>query len=121
MRIIFDVSGTVLGIIDLSLRPGIQKTIEGLRESGMEVSFWTSGPVDYYRSLLEQSGFSGKVYKKKEPLPFIPDICVDDDPDEWFAGMTYRVLPHLGSDMPGDVILVAELLNGHGGQSFYWD
>lgn len=117
----FDVSGTVLGIIDLSLRPGIQKTIEGLRESGMEVNFWTSGPVDYYSSLLERSGLKGKVYKKMEPLPFTPDICVDDDPDDWFAGRTYRVMPHLGTEMPGEVILVAELLHGQCEENFYWD
>lgn len=124
MRIMFDVSGTVLGIIDLSLRPGIKNTIEGLRQSGMEVGFWTSGPVDYYASLLARSGLAGAVYKKREPLPFVPDICVDDDPDDWFAEKTYKVSAHLGSDMPGEVILVAELLQGQGGQgrqSFYWD
>lgn len=121
MRIMFDVSGTVLGIIDLSLRPGIKKTIDGLRQNGMEVNFWTSGPVDYYSSLLAYSGLAGVVYKKMEPLPFTPDICVDDDPDDWFAAKTYKVTPHLGSDMPGDVILAAELLQGLGGQNFYWD
>lgn len=121
MRIMFDVSGTVLGIIDLSLRPGIKMTIDGLRQNGMEVDFWTSGPVDYYSSLLARSGLSGVVYKKREPLPFTPDICVDDDPDDWFAAKTYRVAPHLGADMPGDVILVAEVLQGQCGENFYWD
>jgi len=121
MRIIFDIMGTVLGSLDESLRPGIAETIEALRESGNQVDFWTSGRADNYRAFLKISGIEGDVYSKQEPLPFVPDICVDDDPQQWMPGTAYKVSNHLCKEEPGERILVAELLGLRDGKKFFWD
>ena len=121
MRIIFDLMGTVFGALDSSLRPGIAETIKTLRESGNRVDFWTSGRVDNYRALLKNSGIEGDVYSKQEPLPFVPDICVDDDPQPWMPGAAYKVDNHVCEEEPGERILVSELLCCQDGSRFYWD
>ena len=121
MRIIFNLMGTVFGSLDESLRPGIADTIKVLRESGNKVDFWTSGRVDSYRAFLKNYGLSGDVYSKQEPLPFVPDICVDDDPQEWMPGIPFKVGNHICAEEPGERILVAEILGYRGGTKFYWD
>ncbi len=121
MRIIFDLMGTVLGSLDHSPRPGIEQTISALREAGARVEFWTSGRVEDYRALLTHAGISGDVYSKMHPLPFAPDLCVDDEPQSWMPGQTYKVDPHISKEMAGGCILAAELLAPRSGKSFYWD
>lgn len=118
MRIMFDLMGTVFGALDMSLRPGIKDTINALRESGMRVDFWTSGPVENYRFLLKQEGLAGDVYSKNAPLPFDPDICVDDDPQSWMPGKVLKVKTHIDRDASGGLILVAELLHIDEKESF---
>lgn len=118
--IFFDLSGTVFGSFDLSLRPGIRETIGSLRAAGCRVEFWTSGNREQYESLLKNAGIDGSVYPKKTALPFEPDLCVDDEPEGWMPGYRYKVDIHLAEDMPGSPILVAELLC-HSGRNFYWD
>ncbi|HAO92637.1 MAG: hypothetical protein A2X99_04160 [Deltaproteobacteria bacterium GWB2_55_19] len=118
MHIIFDLNGTVFGALDMALRPGIKETISSLRASGIDVSFWTSGPVDYYREVLRQTGIDGEVYRKGA-IPFRPDVCVDDEPEGWMPGRVYKVPMHTSGMMPADPILVAELISS--GRSFYWD
>ena len=120
VRIIFDLSGTIFGAFDLSLRPGIRDTIEALRSAGYRVEFWTSGSKEQYECLLKAAGIDGTVYPKRTALPFMPDVCVDDEPEEWMPGNRYKVDIHLAQDMPGAPILVAELL-GSAGRNFYWD
>ncbi|MBI5493208.1 MAG: hypothetical protein HY893_09780 [Deltaproteobacteria bacterium] len=122
MHIVFDVMGTVLGAIDMSLRPGIKETIKGLLEAGNRVDFWTSGPVDYYTAMLRENGIPGMVHKKEMGSPLKPDICVDDEPQDWFPGLVYRVKPHICGDLPGENILVAELICcKESNSSFFWD
>lgn len=121
MRIMFDILGTVLGAMDESPRPGIKETIEALRESGASVSFWTSGRPENYCALLKNAGIEGEVFSKGKALPFTPDLCVDDEPQGWMPGSVYRVDAHIAVDMPGQRILVAELLCVNEKGSFYWD
>lgn len=116
----FDLSGTVFGAFDLSLRPGIRETIDSLRAAGYRVAFWTSGNREQYLDLLKVAGIDGSVFSKRAGLPFTPDVCVDDEPEEWMPGNRYKVDMHLAEDMPGAPILVAELL-GAAGRNFYWD
>ncbi len=118
MHIIFDLMGTVLGALDMTLRPGIKETISNLRASGIEVSFWTSGPVDYYKDVLRRTGIDGEIYRKGA-IPFKPDVCVDDEPEGWMPGRVYRVSMHASDTMPAEPILVAELISS--GSNFYWD
>lgn len=120
MRIFFDLMGTVFGVADMSLRPGIRETIEALRENGCQVSFWTSGPVDRYKDYLKTKGLSGEVYSKGGSLPYPPDICVDDSPEEWMPGRVFTVKPHISHAEPGAFILVAELMNSSE-RDFFWD
>lgn len=121
MRIMFDLMGTVFGAIDMSLRPGIRETIKALRENGYQVDFWTSGPVDQYRALLKMEGITGEVYRKGSLLPYAPDICVDDSPEEWMPGKVFAVKPHISDILPGGFILVAELMNMEEKRNFFWD
>lgn len=118
--IFFDLSGTVFGSFDLSLRPGIKETIGSLRAAGYRVEFWTSGNKEQYESLLKVAGIDGTVHPKMTTLPLKPDLCVDDEPEGWMPGCRYKVDIHLAEDMPGSPILVAELLC-HAGRNFYWD
>lgn len=120
MIIVFDLSGTVFGAVDKSLRPGIKETINGLRSSGIQVHFWTNGPVDYYAGLLRDAGIAGDVYKKGE-LHFKPDICVDDEPLTRMPYKVYRVSMHISNEMQGEKILVAELVFSGDLANFYWD
>lgn len=117
----FDLMGTVFGAIDMSLRPGIKETIRALRENGCQVGFWTSGPVEHYRAMLNMSGITGEVYRKGVQLPFVPDICVDDSPEEWMPGRHFAVKPHISDLMPGVSILVAELMGLKEKRNFFWD
>lgn len=121
MHIIFDLSGTVFGAFDLSLRPGIRDTIESLRAAGYRVEFWTNGRKEQYQDLLKVAGIDGSVFPKRTELPFTPDVCVDDEPEEWMPGNRYKVDIHLAQDMPGSPILVAELLGVAAERNFYWD
>lgn len=122
MHIIFDLSGTVFGAFDLSLRPGIRETIESLRAAGYRVEFWTNGSKEQYEDLLKVAGIQGTVFPKRTALPFMPDVCVDDEPEDWMPGSRYKVDIHLAHDMPGSPILVAELLGATAvGRNFYWD
>lgn len=121
MRILFDLMGTVFGALDTSLRPGITETIGALRDSGNLVDFWTSGNIENYRAHLKNSGIEGEVYSKNKPLPFTPDICVDDDPQPWMPGLVYKVSNHVCEDDPGERILVAEILCYRDTKSFFWD
>ncbi len=120
MRIIFDLMGTVFGAVDMSLRPGIKETIEALRENGFHVAFWTGGPLDQYRDHLKTNGIIGEVYRKEGPLPYSPDICVDDNPEDWMPGRVFTVKTHISDAMPGGFILVAELMNTSD-RDFFWD
>ncbi|MBI5642255.1 MAG: HAD family hydrolase [Deltaproteobacteria bacterium] len=120
MHIMFDLAGTVLGALDMSLRPGIKETISALRERGVKVNFWTNGPVDYYKHILKEVGLDGDIYSKAKELPFKPDICVDDEPNERMPGRIYKVKMHASDVMPGERILTAELLCLDG-QQFFWD
>jgi len=117
----FDLMGTVFGSLDESLRPGITDTIKALRDSGNSVDFWTSGRVDNYTEHLRRAGLEGELYSKLEPLPFVPDICVDDDPQSWMPGDVYKVSNHICKDEPGEPILVAEILGRGNENRFYWD
>lgn len=121
MLIMFDLMGTVIGSIDLSPRPGIKETIKALRESGNDVRFWTSGPVDYYRSVLENLGIPGEVFPKNATVPFKPDLCIDDEPQDWMPGRVYRVNMHVSDCTPGEHILAAELIGPGHGDLFFWD
>lgn len=121
MRIIFDLMGTVFGALDMSLRPGIKETIEALRENGCHVAFWTGGPVDQYTDRLKVNGISGEVYRKGAEVTYSPDICVDDNPEDWMPGRVFTVKPHLSDDDPGGFILVAELMNIGEKKDFFWD
>lgn len=120
VHILFDLSGTVFGVFDLSLRPGIRETIEALRASGCLVDFWTSGRREHYEDLLKVAGIRGQVYSKKPAMPVLPAVCVDDEPEDWMPGYRYKVDIHLAEDIPGSPILVAELLCA-AGRNFYWD
>lgn len=121
MRIIFDMMGTVFGSMDQSLRPGIKETIEALRENGCQVDFWTSGPAEQYSAMLKMEGIPGEVYRKSPRLPFKPDVCVDDSPEEWMPGKIFKVTQHVSDAMPGSLILVAELMYPSEKKNFYWD
>lgn len=110
MHIVFDLSGTVLGAMDKSLRPGIKDTIFELRDRGWRVEFWTSGRTDDYAAILEANGIAGPVHTKRRFEGFNPDICVDDEPQEWMPGVAFKVDIHLDSDLPGKVIEAAELI-----------
>lgn len=121
MHVVFDLSGTVFGIVDMSLRPGIKETIGMLRASGVRVDFWTSGPLDYYSKMLEYAGISGNVFSKRDKLPFSPDVCVDDDPEGELPGKVYKVKPHLAEGFGSERILVAELLHSGENANFFWD
>ncbi|MBI5343857.1 MAG: hypothetical protein HZB21_06895 [Deltaproteobacteria bacterium] len=104
MRILFDLSGTVFGVMDMSLRPGIKDTIEALRAKGCDVDFWTNGPRQIYAAFLERAGIKGVVFQKGADLPFKPDICIDDEPQEWMPGMVLNVSMYLSEGMQCDVI-----------------
>ncbi|MBI2411811.1 MAG: hypothetical protein HYV24_01190 [Deltaproteobacteria bacterium] len=80
------------------------------------ISFST--PVDYYREVLRQTGIDGQIYKKGA-IPFEPDVCVDDAPEDWMPGRIYKVNMHASDTMPAEPILVAELISS--GNNFYWD
>lgn len=120
VHILFDLSGTVFGVFDLSLRPGIRETIDSLRAAGYMVDFWTSGRREHYEDLLKGAGITGSIFSKNPALPIKPAICVDDEPEEWMPGHRYKVDIHLAQDMPGSPILVAELMCVTG-SNFYWD
>lgn len=120
MHILFDLSGTVFGVYDLSLRPGIRETIDSLRAAGYKVDFWTSGRKENYQDLLKAAGISGDIFPKNPALPVAPAVCVDDEPEDWMPGHRYKVDIHLAQDMPGSPILVAELMCATG-KSFFWD
>lgn len=111
MRIIFDIGGTVIGLADMSLRPGIKETIDVLRLSGNAVDFWTGGPIVEYSFLLSKFGVAGTVYSKNNRLPFVPDICVDDDPSERLPGKVVLVQPYFGTDMPHEEIKASALIS----------
>ena len=64
--IFFDLSGTVFGSFDLSLRPGIRETIGSLRDAGYRVEFWTSGNREQYESLLKNAGIDGMVFPEED-------------------------------------------------------
>lgn len=121
MLIMFDLLGTVFGAFDHSLRPGIRETIDSLRESGYQVDFWTSGRVEHYKQLLRQAGIKGEIYKKSAELPRKPDVCIDDEPQDWMPGHLYKVEMHLSQDAPGPEILVAEVLFVNEEANFFWD
>lgn len=121
MRILFDLTGTIFGAIDASLRPGIKETIECLRACGADVRFWTGGQRDYYSALLRKNGIEGDVLSKHKPLPFVPDLCVDDEDLPLSAFKVYKVAPHIAEDLPGSPILVAEILFSGETDRFFWD
>lgn len=121
MNIIFDLSGTVFGSSDRSLRPGMKEAIQALRESGNTVEFWTSDPSESFDELLRSEGIEGRVFSKWEPLPFVPDICVDDEPHGWMPGHHYKVPKHVSKQYPGSSILVAELIYISEKMNFFWD
>ena len=100
MNILFDLSGTVFGCMDRSLRPGIVETIKALRERGFEVDFWTNGPIELYEELINATGLEGHVYSKLKELPFKPDICVDDDPEDWMPGRVVKVSTYVSGHLP---------------------
>jgi hydroxymethylpyrimidine pyrophosphatase-like HAD family hydrolase len=104
MKIVFDLQGTITGIIDDSLRPKIVDTINALRSDGHEVYFWT-GSRRYYAG-----GIEGQIFSKFEALPFNPDIYVDDS-EEIVKGRTLIVNPHISAIVPGSHIDVKEILN----------
>jgi len=100
MNILFDIGGTVLGIIDNSLRPGVKELIEDLRGKGHLVAFWTVGSprqIEEYRRVLRENGIEGEIYNKLRPLPFKPDLCIDDS-DSQGPARTIIVDPYLGKD-----------------------
>jgi hypothetical protein len=111
MRILFDVSGTVLGMADMTPRPGIRETIETLRNFGNAVDFWTGGPTSEYSFILSQLGIDGTVYSKNNPLPFVPDICVDDDPIEFLPCKVVVVPKYIGGSSPHMEIKASALLS----------
>ena len=111
MKIVFDLGGTVFGLIDMSLRPGIKETIKNLRDNGNIVHFWTYGRKEDYAALLRDTGIIGDVYPKDRPLPFKPDVCVDDEPQMWMPARVVRVAPHVAEDLPGGYITVEEILS----------
>lgn len=112
MHVMFDLLGTVIGAMDYSLRPGIRETIGVLRKRGCIIGFWTSGRTDDYSAILRNLGIEGEVHKKGTALPFVPDLCVDDEPEEWMPGRVVRVDTHAADMMPGGAIDVSELLEG---------
>ena len=99
MHIMFDVKGTVLGLMDNSLRPGIKDLIVELRRQGHEVSFWTGGitKMKEYREVLSKNGIPGEIYSKNLALPFNVDLFVDDD-EEVVPGKTLMVKSHVCKD-----------------------
>jgi hypothetical protein len=104
MQIIFDLSGTVFGALDYTLRPGMRETIAELRYGGNTVDFWTSGPTDHYRELLRQHNVTGNVYTKSTPLHFTPDVCVDDSPEGWMPGRVVKVETYVAEEVPVEAI-----------------
>jgi len=112
MRIIFDLMGTIFGAVDMSLRPGIKETIEGLRSRGCLVDFWTSGPMGEYKFLLRRHGIEGAVYSKLEKLPFTPDLCVDDLPDGYMPFKILKVSTHISEEEPGKTIDPVAVFSG---------
>lgn len=100
MNILFDIGGTVLGLVDNSLRPGVKELLENLRGKGHRVDFWTGGSgrqVMEYRRVFRENGVEGKIYSKLQPLPFTPDLCIDDSDSEESV-RTIIVKPYLGED-----------------------
>ena len=112
MHVMFDLAGTVFGLLDMSLRPGIRETLAELRCAGIKVDFWTSGSVENYSALLGNSGIEGEVYSKHCRLPFTPDVCVDDDPCGATQGRVVKVRPHIAIDYPCDRIDALMLIRG---------
>lgn len=121
MHIIFDLMGTVFGLVDMSLRPGIKETVTALRESGITVDFWTGGNAEDFSKVLESRGIKGNVYSKWKPLPFAPDLYVDDEDLDHLGGKVFKVKEHVSYEMPGENILVAELLYFNDRKNFFWD
>jgi len=105
--VIFDLSGTIFGAIDGSLRPGVKNLVDGLRAAGHTVYFWTAGEVFYYMELLHKAGLDGSVFSKREKLPFSPDVYIDDDPSPSFIHKTIIVEPYYRA---GDSSIPQELL-----------
>lgn len=110
MKILFDLGGTVFGLIDMSLRPGIKETIEDLRGAGNTVDFWTFGRKEHYAALLDKTGISGAVYHKDTPLPYSPDVCVDDEPGRWMPARVVKVEAHVAEDLPAEDISAEMIL-----------
>lgn len=99
VRILFDLCGTVFGLKDDSLRPGIKKLISDLDIAGHNVCFWTGGNVNGYRLLLKDAEIVGhEVFDKGAPLPFVPDLYVDDCvfPSEALKKLIIKVPPYIG-------------------------
>lgn len=89
--IIFDIAGTVLGSSDSTLRPGIKDTLNALKNRCWTVFFWTGGDVNYYARALHLCGIKTAVYSKYKPLPFTPDLYVDDNPTALYDKVTLKV------------------------------
>ena len=104
MRILFDLTGTVFGALDNTMRPDIRETIEELRVGGHRVSFWTSGRVEEMERLLCENNMEGAVYSKSESLAFEPDLCIDDHPEDWMPGRVFAVETHICEELPGSPI-----------------
>lgn len=116
MRIFFDVSGTVLGSLDASPRPGIHELIGRLRDMGHEVCFWTGGDVEEMGSLLRKAGLTGTVYPKlgmvflEEP----PDVCIDDTDVNLMRGRTVKVNIHYSRLESAEPIEIADIIKAGG-------
>lgn len=78
MNIIFDIRGTVLAVEDLSPRPYIGELIDELRSCGNDVYFWSDEARSAVAPRLKSEGLKGILYTKDDPLPFTPDLCVED-------------------------------------------
>lgn len=112
MRILFDLMGTVLGALDHTLRPGVSRTIEELRVGGHRVAFWTSGRVEEMEAVLGAHKIEGKVYSKSTSVDFAPDLCVDDQPEDWMPGRVLKVDPYICSELACEPIDTARLFRG---------
>lgn len=105
MKILFDLCGTVFGLKDDSLRPGIKELIRELQCAGHNVCFWTGGDVNGYRLLLKNAEIVGhEVFDQGGPLPFVPDLYVDDCVFPSEAKNVIEVKPYIGRGFPSQPI-----------------
>ncbi len=109
MKIAIDVQGTILGLVDDSLRPGVKELIDALQKDGHEVVLWTGGCVSKFEVLLWSVGIDDiPLYSKNEKYKISPDLCIDDI-ERFIHSNTMVVKPHISNSVPGERICAKDV------------